>query len=102
MERQCHDPSSINVVTRLNTLQASQALVVLVALRPCWPSEIRRRFHAGEVLDSGTVLGAGRDVLSAEDDWLPSFQGPYIASKTAVQMDFPRQQWTRTGQVCGF
>lgn len=60
------------------TLQASHALVVLDALRPWLPSDTRRRFQAGELLDNGAVFGAGRTGTSEVAEGLASFHRPYM------------------------
>jgi hypothetical protein len=63
------------------TLQASHALVVLDALRPWLPSDTRRRFQAGELLDNGAVFGAGRTGTSEVAEGLASFHRPYMTDR---------------------
>lgn len=69
-------------IEQCHTLQASQARVVLDALRPCCPSEIRRRFQTGEeleALDGGVGFAGPRIGTFDVDEGLASFQEPYIA-----------------------
>lgn len=64
-----------------HTLQASHALVVFDALRPWLPSDTRRRFQAGELLDNGAAFGAGRTGTSEVAEGLASFHRPYMTDR---------------------
>jgi hypothetical protein len=64
-----------------HTLQASHALVVFDALRPWLPSDTRRRFQAGELLDNGAAFGAGRTGTSEVAEGLASFHRLYMTDR---------------------
>lgn len=53
-------PKRITIEPCDHTLQASQARVVLAALRPGCPSEIRRRLETGEMFDRGVGFAGAR------------------------------------------